>query len=182
MKTSPCLNLAPRRTAAGQAGVEYALLLALVGLVVLVVLLLLGPQVSGMYATVATSLPAAEGEGSSIVGIMQDFRTRIEDFRARTGRWPRSWGDYRFTDLGMDPAEWASPVEGIQWNPNGNKVGLANVPGDNRQVYVNTPGGDTLKLYDGWSVWCEAGSTACYYHTVAPGNEVDISTLVVVEE
>ena len=37
--------------------------------------------------------------------------------------------------------------------------------------------GNNLHLYDGWAIWCPVTSTSCYYHTVAPGNEVNISTI-----
>lgn len=168
----------------GQSKVEYALLLALVALAVTAVLLLFGPFISQAYLQAASNLPAGQeqAEQAPFLGIMQDFLSRIRAFYDANGHWPRSWGTYRFTDLGLDPADWSGPVEGIFWNPNGDKLGLANRSGDDLQVYVNDLEGNTLHLYDGWNIWCAAGSGQCYYHTVAPGNEVDISTLVVVTE
>lgn len=172
-------------TETGQSKLEYALLLALVALVVVAALLLFAPQISTAYFQAIANLPSGQEQESGqkpFLGIMQDFLDRIRAFYAANGQWPRSWGAYRFTDLGLDPADWSNPVEGIYWNPNGDKLGLANRNGDNLQVYVNDLEGNTLQLYDGWNIWCVAGSGQCYYHTVAPGNEVDISTLVVVEE
>jgi len=165
----------------GQAKIEYALLIVLVALVAIVVLALLGPQISEVYQSIVSQFSSVEEEQkSSVVSLMEDFLSRIIAFQAANGKWPRSWGDYRFTDIGLNPADWAGPVEGIYWNPNGDKIGLANKPGDNLQVYVEDLNGNRLKLYDGWNIWCVAATGQCYYHTVAPGNEVDLNTLTVV--
>ncbi len=167
----------------GQAKIEYALLIVLVALAAIVVLALLGPQLSDLYQSVASQFMSIEDddEPSPVVSLTQDFLSRILDYRAENGRWPRSWGDYRFTDIGLNPADWTGPVEGVFWNPNGDKIGLANKPGDNLQIYVDDLNGNTLKLYDGWNIWCLAETGQCYYHTVAPGNEIDLNTLTVVE-
>jgi len=166
----------------GQAKIEYALLIVLVALAAIVVLALLGPQLFDVYQSVASQFMSIEDEDTSpVVSLMQDFLSRILDYQAANGKWPRSWGDYRFTDIGLNPADWTGPVEGIYWNPNGDKIGLANKPGDNLQIYVEDLNGNELKLYDGWSIWCVATTGQCYYHTVAPGNEVDLNTLTVVE-
>jgi len=161
----------------GQAKAEYALLIALLGLVVIAVLILLGPRISNLlnFASNSISGQTASAE-KSIQDILSDFQARIQAFFDAHGYWPRSWGDYRFTDLGLNPADWIGPVNGIYWSPNGEKVGLSNKAGDNIQLYVKDLQGNELHLYDGWNIWCVVGG-ACYYHTVAPGNEVDISTL-----
>lgn len=164
-----------------QALSEYALVLVLVSLAALAVLALLGNTTSGLYETVISNLSGEQSNG--IMAIKDDFLARIDGFYAENGNWPRSWGDYRFTDLGLDPADWQTPVEGIMWNPNGPRIGLGNTWGDGYQVYVSDYDGNELHLYDGWNIWCEAGGSGeCYYHTVAPGNEVDIRTIRVVEE
>jgi len=160
-----------------QGLVEYALILALVGLAVLAVLLLTGTDLSDAYTRAADSLRGEESvSAQSITG---DFLTRIQKFYDENGRYPRSWGDYRFTDIGLDPADWADSVEGIFWNPNGDKIGLGNKRGDDIQVYVTDLDGKRRHLYDGWNIWCTG--SGCYYHTVAPGNEVDIGTLEIVQ-
>ena len=141
----------------------------------------LGPAILERTAVVAETLTNAGQPGATAIARIQaDFLARIEKFREQFGRWPRSWGDFRFTDLGLNPDDWSGPVEGIFWNPHGSEIGLGNKAGDKLQVYVKDLNGNLLHLHDGWNIWCRGGG--CYYHTVAPGNEVDISTLVVVEE
>jgi len=169
-------------TERGAANVEYSLLVLFLALAVMAALLILGPRISGLYESAAGGLsgPGDEAGLSPIDRILRDFQARIQAYYNKYGHWPRSWGDYRFTDLGLNPADWKGPVDGIYWNPNGQYIGLGNKKGDNLQIYVTDLEGNRIKLYDGWNIWCSG--TTCYYHTVAPGNEVDISTIEVVEE
>jgi pilus assembly protein Flp/PilA len=167
----------------GQAKVEYALLLVLVALVAIISLALLGPQIGETYQEVKNSFfQDADTNVNPIFQTVDDFLKRIQDFYDQNGRWPRSLSPYNYTDLGLDPDDWDEPVEGVYWGPHGKDVGLANRHGDNLEIYVDDLEGNTLHLYNGWNIWCVASSGQCYYHSVAPGNEVDINTLVVVEE
>jgi Flp pilus assembly pilin Flp len=172
------LHLSPRER--GQAHVEYVLLVLFVAVVVLAVLFVFGPQISNLYQQATGSLPGQsdESELSPIGILLQDFLARIQAYYDKYGHWPRSWGDYKFTDLGLDPDDWEGPVDGIYWNPNGQYIGLGNKKGDNLQVYVTDMDGNQLHLYDGWNIWCSSGG--CYYHTVSPDNLVDINSVVVV--
>ena len=160
-----------------QGLVEYALILALVVFVVIAALRLTGTRISDVFLQTANSLGSKEE--APIEAMIGDFLDRIQKFYDENGRYPRSWGDYRFTDIGLDPADWADSVEGIFWNPNGDKIGLGNKRGDDIQVYVTDLDGKRRHLYDGWNIWCTG--SGCYYHTVAPGNEVDIGTLEIVQ-
>jgi Flp pilus assembly pilin Flp len=175
-----------RRNESGQAFIEYTLLLALLLLGVVAALTASGSALAANWdrmeqaVGMALAPKADDAQVSRTQDIMDDFLQRMQEFYDAQGRWPRSWGDYRFTDIGYDPADWDEAVEGIFWNPNGYRLGLANYAGDNLQIYVNDLEGNTLHLYDGWNIWCLPGG-GCYYHTVEPGNEVDINTLLVVD-
>ncbi len=162
----------------GQAVIEYSLLLGAI-LVMFIGLSSLAPLFTGRFNTLAQALKpvaAVSNHETPVEKIANDFLKRIQAFYDKNGRYPRTWGDYRFTDLGLNPQDWKGLVEGISWNPHGNEIGLANKPGDNIQVYVKDLKGNLLHLYDGWNIWCRGGKY--YFHTVAPGNEVDIRTLV----
>ncbi len=160
----------------GQALMEYSLLLGVV-LMLFVGLSTAADQMSARWATLATQLTGIQSkpQPTAVERIAGDFLQRIEAFHDKNARWPRNWGDFRFSDLGLAAKDWAVPVEGVYWNPHGSEVGLANKAGDNLQIYVKDLKGNWLHLYDGWNIWCRA--EGCYFHTVAPGNEVDISTL-----
>jgi Flp pilus assembly pilin Flp len=170
-------------TERGQSKIEYALIISLVAIAVIAALTFLAPQIKELFTKASNLSPAAE-EGSSTPTtdrILADFQTRILDYYKKYGRWPRTWSPYNFTDIGLNPADWSQPVNGLYFSPHGSEVGIANRKGDNLQVYVDDLDGKTLKLYDGWSIWCPVTTPTCYYHTVEPGNEVDISTINVVE-
>ena len=163
---------------AGRSLIEYSLILGVV-LIMFVGMASIGPVFTGRVNTLTDQLTGAKAAPklSPVETITADFLKRIQAFYDKNGHWPRTWGDFRFTDLGLNPADWTQPVEGILWNPHGNEIGLADQAGDNLQVYVKDLKGNLLHLYDGWNIWCRAGH--CYYHTVAPENEVDLSTLIV---
>jgi hypothetical protein len=114
--------------------------------------------------------------------IVADFMARYNEYHSTHGTWPRGWGNYRFTDIGLEPADWSGPVGGIIWTPEEDRFGLSNYPADNLQIYVTDLEGNVRKLHDDWNIWCVAAGGKCYFHTVAPENEVDINSLVVVQE
>ena len=161
-----------------QGTTEYALLLALVALAILLVVAMFGRQLAAAYQKVVDGLNGTEG-APSIQSIAQDFMARSLKYHQTTGNWPSTWGDQRFTQLGLNVADWAAPVAGIQWGPHGEYIGLANVQGDNIQVYVKDMNGNTMHLIDTWNIWCSAASGICYYHTAPTGTVVDLSTVYV---
>jgi len=183
----------------GQSQMEYALLISLIAVSAIAGLYLVAPDFKGIAEKLfslgnvtatdqsenaAAPTPAQEMENkpASLIGsTAKDFMSRIRAYHDKNGKWPRSWGEHRFSDIGLNFDDWKKSVNGIYWNPNGDKIGLGNKSGDDLQVYVEDLNGNTLHLYDGWNIWCVATTEICYYHTVAPGNEVDINTIKVVE-
>jgi hypothetical protein len=167
---------------AGQSLVEYSLLLGLLVVIAVSGLASVGPlfgtQAEGIKTAMVGGAAPEDAASARRMAILDDILTRIETFQGENGRWPRSWGDYAYTDIGLNPADWQEAVEGIYWGPHGSDVGLANRKGDNIQIYVNDLNGKTRHLIDSWNIWCTTGGK-CYYHRIAPENEVDIRTLVV---
>ena len=166
----------------GQGLLEFGLLLVLVVAVVIGSLAMLGPGIGGQYQTILDNLGFGESaQRVTYLTIIDDFLERINDYYDENGRWPRSWGDYAYTDIGLDPADWQDSVEGIRWGPHGADVGLGTDPGDDYMIYVSDLDGNEMRLYDSWNIWCVASSSKCYYHRVEPENEIDITTLRLVE-
>jgi hypothetical protein len=163
----------------GQATVEFVLILVLVVLIALVALGALGVVIRNSLGGASNAFTTVTPSSSSTAQILADFQARIQDYYKKYGRWPRTFSPYNFTDLGLNPSDWDHPVNGLYFSPHGSEVGIANRKGDNFQVYVQDLNSKTLQLYDGWSIWCPVNSANCYYHTVAPGNEINISTLFV---
>ena len=160
----------------GQGIVEYALIIVLIALAVIAALIGLGAATGNSLGLVAGKM-ATPTPGTSTAAIIADFNARMLAFYNLHGSWPRTWSPYNFTDIGLNPSDWSQPVNGLYFSPHGSEVAIANVAGDNLQVYVKDLNGNTLHLYDTWAIWCPVNSSTCYYHTVAPGNEVNISTI-----
>ena len=161
---------------------EYALIIALVAVALIGGLVMFSDGLSDMLQfSQILALNADSPSGMQLVMNMKDdFLERITEYYKENGRWPSSWGPQRFEQLGLDPADWTTPLNGLLWNPHGADVGLTNVPGDGIDIFVTDLNGNQRQLYDGHNIWCVAASGTCYYKNVAPGNEVDISTLVIV--
>jgi Flp pilus assembly pilin Flp len=170
-------------TERGQSKIEYALVISLVAIAAILALTFLAPQIKELFnkASNLNSTTAEESGSLTTDQILADFQSRILAYYQKNGRWPRTWSPYNFTDIGLNPDDWSQPVNGLYFSPHGSEVGIANRKDDNLQIYVNDLSGKTLKLYDGWSIWCPVDKPTCYYHTVAVGNEVDIGTINVVE-
>ncbi len=105
-----------------------------------------------------------------------------------TGHWARSWSPYSYTDLGLDADVWGEAIGGIRYGPNSAYLGLANVSGDEYQVYVQTIDGVEMHLIDSWNIWISALDGRAYYHLKPEGQdpediiEVDPSTIEVRSE
>lgn len=173
------------RNERGQAMIEYLLLLMLLVVGSFAALGTVNSTQGAAWDTLRAAVAGASGaatqesQPTKVEKIVEDFLQRIQAFYDERGRWPRSWGDFAYTDIGLNPADWSGPVEGIYWGPNGQRIGLANKIGDTLEIYVDDLNGNTRHLVNGWNIWCYPG--VCYYHTATPGNEVDISTLRVVD-
>ncbi|MBN1267046.1 MAG: hypothetical protein JXA25_16260 [Anaerolineales bacterium] len=180
------LNPRSPRSQRAQGFIEYALLLVLVALAAAVGLSVLGVDVRDVLSGILGEKTPPDvvdvvEEEAPFLRIKDDFLARIESFYEENNRWPRSWGRHKFTDIGLDPADWKRNVEGIRWNPVGDTLGLSNAHGDSIQIYVDDLEGNTLHLYDGWNIWCPVRDSYCYYHTVAPENKINLDTLQIVE-
>jgi Flp pilus assembly pilin Flp len=168
-----------KHSARGASTLEYALLLALLAVMVIAVLASLGMIISSNVGSVSSAIGTPNGLSplQSLLADISDWQARMLAYHQKYGSWPRTWSPYNFTDLGLNPADWSQPIDGLMISPHGDEIGLT--PAPNYQVYVKDLNGNTLKLYSGWAIWCPVGDSNCYYHTVAPGNEININTLYV---
>jgi len=116
---------------------------------------------------------------TSFASVSGDIIALILKFYADHGYWPRSWAPYSFTDLGLDPAAYASAIGGVLYKPVGSTMMARPAPGYVMTVTDAQGVTRTLTNQLSWNLVYDAASGKWYYHTVAPGNQVDISTLQV---
>jgi prepilin-type N-terminal cleavage/methylation domain-containing protein len=119
--------------------------------------------------------------GSTFSEITGSMAALIQKYRDQNGQYPRDWGDYAYTDIGLDPDEWKKPYNGIIYNPAGDRIKVT--PADGYVLYVTGLDGKekTIKSSFNWSLWYSLDDATWYFHKVMDKNEVDISTLRVEE-
>ncbi len=115
--------------------------------------------------------------GSTFAEISQGFIGRISRFYADKGYYPRSWGDYAFTDIGLDPDEWAGPVTNAYYRPRGSRLGVSPEAGYTFTVRDLHGSYRILTHQLQWSLWYDVVTNKWYYHSIAPENEIAIETL-----
>lgn len=98
------------------------------------------------------------------------------------GNYGRNWGDYSYTDLGLDPNDWKDPVEHIIYKPGGSDLRIK--PEDGYSFTVNSISGEEkiLKASYNWDLVYNNVNKKWYYHSVAESNEIDINTLNVINK
>ena len=135
-------------------------------------------DMAGGVGTATTS-----SDGPTFSDITTDMISRITDFYSRNGRYPRSWGDYVFTDIGLNPADWAQPIDGLHYSPGGSTVRVR--PVDGYALTMQSLDGKSLILSSSlkWDLVYDVAKSQWYYHTTTDsGNAVDISTLKTVQQ
>ena len=127
----------------------------------------------GQVAATQTSL------GSTFPEITTSMIDLIKKFYQDNNRYPRSWGRYVFSDIGLDSVEWEQPVNGLYYTPGGRDVKIQ--PAEGYALTVKNLQGETMTLTPNlnWNLFYDVPDGKWYYHSKAPNNEVNISTLQV---
>jgi len=172
------------RKQAGQAMVEYALVLALIALVAMSGLSVLGISVSQVLTDLQNGITnAAVGAGSPLGATFSEISDAMikltQDFYQKNHRWPRSWGDFAYTDLGLKPDDWKAAYDGIIYKPGGNRVGIA--PASGYTFLVTDINGKSMTLPSSykWNLWYDMPTGTWRYHDQG-GPILQIQTLTVV--
>jgi type IV pilus assembly protein PilA len=136
-------------------------------------------QLTGWLSDGSFDVPGVASAVPAFTLKTQDLMSLLLDYYARTGHWPRSWAPYCYTDLGLDPADYASSLEGVFYKVGGSKVSVR--PDAGFKMTMTDVNGATRVMTSNlhWDVVYDATSGKWYFHTIDPANEVDISTLVV---
>jgi len=120
----------------------------------------------------------SNGSVTSIFTTTSDYLIGLLlDYYEEYGKWPRTWGDYVYTDLGLDPEEYGAPIDHVIFTPHGSQ--LYAEPEDGYEMTVTGTDGVTRVLDSDlhWNLVYDAVGGQWYYHRVEPANQIDISTL-----
>ncbi len=120
--------------------------------------------------------------GSTFEEISSNFIKLLTDYYNQNGKYAKSFGDYVFTDLGLNPSDWQNAVSGIIYKPVGNRLNISPAPG--YVFYVNDVKGleRTLTPEMSWNLVYSLKDSSWYFHSSNPGSEINISTLRVVKK
>lgn len=106
----------------------------------------------------------------SLVDIMVE---RYED----KGSYGRTWGDYRYSDLGLDPDIWKDPGQHMLYVPSGSNLLVH--PEKGYRFRITLVGGQSQVVQDSHNLIYNAPQEKWFYYSVAPVNEVNIDSLEV---
>jgi prepilin-type N-terminal cleavage/methylation domain-containing protein len=127
-------------------------------------------------------------DGEAATAVASTFKTKTDslvklvlDYHAKNGGWPRSWAPYCYTDLGLDPADYAGALEGVFYKVGGSKVAVRPAAGYVMTVTDVTGKARVMTNNLNWDIVYDATSGKWFFHTISPANEVDISTMSITQ-
>lgn len=105
-----------------------------------------------------------------------------EKIKKENDSYPRSWGNFAYTDLELYKEDWENPVEHIYYTPKGNRLALSSE--EDYEFSINLLTGKTkkIKYKNHWDILYDYSSDKWFYREIKDENEVDIGTLVVRKE
>lgn len=137
-----------------------------------------GYELTGWLSSGSFGVPdVAPRDTTGFATVSGDLIALMQDYHAKHGRWPRSWAPYSYTDLGLDPSPYAAGIGNVIYKPVGSTIQAR--PAEGFVMTVTDAGGKTRVLTHrlNWSLVYDVASSRWYYHSVDPGNAIDISTL-----
>jgi prepilin-type N-terminal cleavage/methylation domain-containing protein len=132
--------------------------------------------VCSVHSLIETELTSL---GSTFAQITSGMTDLITAFFKKNGRYPRSFGEYVYTDIGLSQKEWAKSYDGLFYSPGGSRVAVR--PDTGYTLTVMGQDGKQRVLTSGskWSMWYDVPTGAWYFHAITPPEAVNISTLKV---
>jgi len=116
--------------------------------------------------------------GTTPTEITGNMIALIQGFYDLNGRFPRSFGDYRYTDIGLNPADWSGVVyDGLIYGAGGNRISITPAAGWKIIVMGLDGVNRILTANEHWNIWYDMSTSQWYYHNITPAEKIDISTM-----
>lgn len=131
---------------------------------------------------ISTDVPSLTPLGNGFSEIAPAMIEKIIERFDETGQYGSTWGDRRWTDIGLDPDDWKDkPIKHLYYTPVGATLRITIEDGYSLR-FKDVYGVDfELKSTLNWGLIYDDISKKWYYHSIDPAKEVDISTLKLTE-
>lgn len=120
--------------------------------------------------------------GNSFDEITRAMIALIRERYHSTGSYGRTWGDYRYTDIGLMPGDWQLPIDRVYYTPSGSRLMVRPEEG---AAFRLTDQSGTLRLLKAsynWNLVYDDLSEKWYFHSITDDNAVDINSLEIISE
>jgi type IV pilus assembly protein PilA len=120
--------------------------------------------------------------GDTFQDITKGMIDLIKEYYQKYKKYPASSGASAYTDIGLDPEDWKLPVDHAYYVPAGSRVKVAPEAGYSFEVTSVKGKKLVLTSKSGGSLIYDVSRGKWYYKTVSTANEIDISSLRVIQE
>jgi prepilin-type N-terminal cleavage/methylation domain-containing protein len=117
--------------------------------------------------------------GNTFTEISTNMIALMQKKYSETGSYGRSWGDYKYTDLGLDSEDWREPVSHITYKPSGKDLLITPEEGFTFIVYDYDNNTKIIPSSYNWNIVYNDNTKNWYYHSINADNLIDIATLKV---
>lgn len=117
--------------------------------------------------------------GSDFTEISSGMISKIIQRKNDTGGYGRTWGDYKYTDIGLDPEDWKDPILHLSYIPKGKELMIT--PEKDYRINITNDAGEVKTVYYGHNLIYDTEKEKWFYHSNIHENEVDIDTIQIVK-
>lgn len=131
------------------------------------------------YLSIDGNKEALSIYGSTPNEIVPNITQDILTYYNENESYPRTWGDYRYTDIGLNVEDWDEPIGHVYYTPSGSMIFLE--PEQGYQFILTKINNETVTMKDtlNYNLIYDTKSNKWYYHSISSDNEVNISSLVI---
>ena len=123
------------------------------------------------------TIPPLTPLGSSFAEISLNMIDLIKQRKLEEDSYGRTWDDYRYTDIGLDPADWELPVDQIYYKPVGSRLEIRPEEGYDFLVEDMEGNEKVLTNRSNYNLIYNDLDGNWYYHSISEENIIDIDTL-----
>ena len=120
--------------------------------------------------------------GTDFLSMVKFFDDKITEYYEEKGYFPRTWGDYAYTDLGLAPEDYKDVYyDRFEFVPRGSILNLGLEDGFTITVTTTSGASVTFPSIFNWILIYDTITNYWYYHSVDPDKMIDIHSLKVTE-